>query len=433
MIKPPFISEKEAIQDVISSVKDLVNHGITTISYTPIAIQKNTLLEFLLQENLYRPVWIWSLIEINTQLSSLHQIYPEIHLAGLEYYPEPLQTYFNCEKCTMRLAALLVSNRNITWQDVSLEQHCSCYEKWLYQLESESTQSIESQIQNARDLLLKNRKRSQEISNLVNGNSVSYLTDIAKLIPDYNVKLDKVGVEKVHLPLMIHGYQVNGAIFTCSLELDEFHRGIHMSRLIEQLNEFSQVEHQNIINDLRLFLESQGRVNNSILLQCQLFKKVKQNLSNNNNYVTISLSCYIQRSCFPIEEWQTNITTSVPFINACPCTKISAEELFKESFTHTQRGTIGVSFVNTEISFVNVMKFIENYIGIFDLLKREDELYVVGKAHRNAQFCEDVCREIANQIITNNCLEKGSAIIRITTEESIHPHQAFSEKRIDFS
>jgi len=433
LIKPPFISESEAIQDVVSSVKDLVNHGITAISYTPIAIQKNTLLEFLLQENLYRPVWIWSLIEINTQLASLHQVYPEICLAGLEYYPEPLQTYFNCEKCSSRLATMLASNRNMTWQDVSLEKTCTCYEKWLHQLKSEPTQSIESQILLARDLLTKNRKRSQEISHLVSGNSRSYLTDVAKLVPEYNIKLDKVGVQDVRLPLMIHGFQVDGATFTFSLELDEFHRGIHMSRLIEQLNAFSQVEHQDIINDLKILLKTQGQVNNCISLQCQLFKKVQWNLSNKTNYVSILLECFIQRLCFPCTTWQTNITVTVPFINACPCTKMSSKELFRESFTHTQRGEIRVSFVNTEISFANVIEFIGNYIGIFDLLKREDELYVVGNAQRNAQFCEDVCRAIANSVSTKFSLTEGSAIVRVTTEESIHPHQAFSEKKIDFS
>lgn len=433
LIKPPFISENESIQDVVSSVNDLVNHGITAISYTPIAIQKNTLLEFLLQENLYRPVWIWSLIEINTQLASLRQTYPEIHLAGLEYYPEPLQTYFNCEKCSSRLAAMLASNRNITWQDISLEQHCSCYEKWSHQLKSESIQSIDSQILLARESLTKNRKRAQEISHLVSGNFRSYLTDVAKLVPEHNVKLDKVGVEGVRLPLMIHGYQVDGATFTCSLELDEFHRGIHMSRLIEQLNDFSKVEHQDIINDLKILLDTQGQVNNSISLQCQLFKKVQRNLSNKTNFVSISFDCYIQRLCFPRTTWQSNITVTVPFINACPCTKVSAEELFKESFTHTQRGKIRVSFVNTEISFAKVIEFIENYIGIFDLLKREDELYVVGNAHKNSQFCEDICREIANNISAKHELTEGCAIVHVTTEESIHPHQAFSEKRIDFS
>ena len=433
LIKPPFISENEAIVDVVSSVRELVNHGITAISYTPIAIQSNTLLEFLLQENLYRPVWIWSLIEINTQLASLRQTYPEIRLAGLKYYPEPLQTYFNCENCSLSLATMLAHNRNITWQDISLEHLCSCYEKWLRQLKSEPKQSIESQILCARKLLEKNRKRALEISHLVSGNFKSYLTDVAKLVPNHKIKLDKVGVEGVHLPLMINGYKVDGTTFTYSLELDEFHRGIHMSRLIEQLNDFSQVEHQDIIHDLKELLEAQGQVNNSISLQCQLYKKVQRNLSNKVNYVSIMLDCFIKRLCFPYTIWQSTITVSVPFINACPCTKLSAEELFNESFTHTQRGKIRVSFVNTKITFANVLDFIEGYIGIFDLLKREDELYVVGSAHRNAQFCEDVCRAIANSISTKHCLTEGSAIVYVTTEESIHPHQAFSEKKIVFS
>lgn len=433
LVKPPFISESEAILDVVNSVNNLIDHGITSISYTPIAIQKNTLLEFLLQENLYRPVWIWSLIEINTRLAELRKKYPEINLGGLEYYPEPLQLYFNCEICSTRLSIVLSNNRNITWDDIPKEELCSCYEKWLYQLKEGSLSSIEDQIEYARNILEKNRKRTKEISYLVNSHYNNSLTDVAKLIPEYRMKLDKVGVEEVHLPLLISGYQVEESIFNCALELDEFHRGIHMSRLIEKLNEFSLIEHQDIINDLKLMLAAQGAVNNSVDFQCKLFKKVQKNLSKKNNYISIFFKCNIQQISFPRAIWQCSITVTVPFINACPCTKLSAKELLGESFTHTQRGKISVSFVNTELSFSEIIEFIENYVGIFDLLKREDEIYLVGNTYKSAQFCEDVCRVITNDIIKKFRLNKGHAIICVTTEESIHPHQAFAKKTIDFT
>ncbi len=431
LVKPPFISEKEAIQDVVNSIKDLVNHGITAITYTPIAVQKNTLLEFLLQENLYRPVWIWSLIEINTQLVSLHKKYPEIRLAGLEYYPNPIQTYYNCEICSSTLSALLEDNHNITWDDIHEENRCSCYKEWLQQLKVESYSSIESQIDYAREVFEKNKRRAQLISSLVSDNFRNYLTDVAKLPPEHSIKLDHVGVENVRLPLVIEGYQVDGATFCYSLELDEFHRGIHMSRLIEQLNDFSRVNHQDIIKELKMFLKGQSAVNNSISLKCNLFKKVCANLSNKTNYISLLLDCNIQRFCSS-NTWHTSISVTVPFINACPCTKVSAEELFEESFTHTQRGKINISFVNTDVDFNTIIEFIESYIGIFDLLKREDELFVVRNAHKNAQFCEDVCRMVANNIREKFKLTKGFIIVRVSTEESIHPHQAFSEKKIDF-
>lgn len=433
LIKPPFVSEKEAIEDVVSSVNDLVSHGITAISYTPIAIQKNTLLEFLLQENLYRPVWIWSLIEINTRLATLRKKYPEIHLGGLEYYPEPLQVYFNCERCSAKLAALLVSNRNLTWEDISVDRMCTCYKEWLRILRQEPVHSIEDQILIARKILANNIGRAQTISRLVSKKSRSYITDVAKLVPEKKIKLDKVGVEGVHLPLLVYGYQVDGATFSCSLELDEFHRAIHMSRLIEQLYAFAQIEHHDIINELKMWLENQGQTNNSVSLQCTLFTKDQRNLSGKTNINTVKLSCSIERMVLPDIVWQTKMTVSVPFINACPCTKKTAEELFGDSFTHMQRGKITVSFINTKVTFADAIEFIKNYIGIADLLKREDELYIVGNAHRNAQFCEDVCRKVVSDIKTRLNLVDGIVIVRVTTEESIHPHQAFSEKKIVLS
>ncbi len=63
LLKPPFISEKASIEDMIKSVKDV--SGISDdVSVNPMNIQKNTMVEKLWKNGLYRPPRLWSIARI---------------------------------------------------------------------------------------------------------------------------------------------------------------------------------------------------------------------------------------------------------------------------------------------------------------------------------------------------------------------------------
>ncbi|MEW6069994.1 MAG: archaeosine biosynthesis radical SAM protein RaSEA [Candidatus Thermoplasmatota archaeon] len=63
LIKPPFITEKEAIVDAVNSAEFASNYS-QTISFNPVNIQKNTLVEYLWKRKEYSPPWLWSVVEI---------------------------------------------------------------------------------------------------------------------------------------------------------------------------------------------------------------------------------------------------------------------------------------------------------------------------------------------------------------------------------
>jgi radical SAM enzyme (TIGR01210 family) len=63
LFKPPFITEKDAIADMIHSISDI--DGFTDdISVNPMNVQKNTFVEYLWKRHLYRPPRLWSLARI---------------------------------------------------------------------------------------------------------------------------------------------------------------------------------------------------------------------------------------------------------------------------------------------------------------------------------------------------------------------------------
>lgn len=63
LLKPPFISEKASIEDMIKSVKD-VSDISDDVSVNPMNIQKNTMVEKLWKNGLYRPPRLWSIARI---------------------------------------------------------------------------------------------------------------------------------------------------------------------------------------------------------------------------------------------------------------------------------------------------------------------------------------------------------------------------------
>ncbi|MBN1763586.1 MAG: archaeosine biosynthesis radical SAM protein RaSEA [Methanomicrobia archaeon] len=62
LLKPPFVSEKTALDDVIKSA-ELVSEYSSTISLNLCNIQKYTPLEKLWRRGYYRPPWLWSAVE----------------------------------------------------------------------------------------------------------------------------------------------------------------------------------------------------------------------------------------------------------------------------------------------------------------------------------------------------------------------------------
>jgi radical SAM enzyme (TIGR01210 family) len=63
MLKPPFLSEMDAIRDASQTIRDVKRYA-DTISVNPTNIQKDTIVELLWKRGAYRPPWLWSVVEV---------------------------------------------------------------------------------------------------------------------------------------------------------------------------------------------------------------------------------------------------------------------------------------------------------------------------------------------------------------------------------
>ena len=62
LLKPPYLTEREAIEDVVRSVGE-ASTRFDTLSINPVHIQNGTVVEWLYHRGRYRPPWLWSLVE----------------------------------------------------------------------------------------------------------------------------------------------------------------------------------------------------------------------------------------------------------------------------------------------------------------------------------------------------------------------------------
>lgn len=100
MLKPPFISEKQALEDIVTSVKEASVYS-SVISINLCNVQKGTLIEYLWERGEYRPPWLWSIVEI---LKRTKKEFPHLTItsdpvgAGAKRGPR------NCKECSGQVA-----------------------------------------------------------------------------------------------------------------------------------------------------------------------------------------------------------------------------------------------------------------------------------------------------------------------------------------
>lgn len=127
LLKPPFVSEKKAIEDVIRSA-ELVSDYSSTISLNLCNIQKYTPLENLWRRGYYRPPWLWSAVEAIKAITKM----------GIVVISDPVgaghkRGPHNCGTCDREVTEA-IRTFNIT-QDVRILERldaldCACKDVW---------------------------------------------------------------------------------------------------------------------------------------------------------------------------------------------------------------------------------------------------------------------------------------------------------------
>lgn len=133
LIKPPFLTEKEAIETAVNSTSKISKYS-QTISFNPVNIQSNTLVEFLWKRNEYATPWLWSVVEVLQRSKSIS----DSRLISDPTAGGGKRGAHNCGRCDRQV---LKSIREFSLtQDISVFKglYCECKERWLDLLDLES-------------------------------------------------------------------------------------------------------------------------------------------------------------------------------------------------------------------------------------------------------------------------------------------------------
>jgi radical SAM enzyme (TIGR01210 family) len=121
LLKPPLLSEAEAVRDAVSSAREAKIYA-DTLSLNLCNVQRYTPLERLWERGGYRPPWLWSAVEVLRKVEGPMICDPVG--AGSKRGPH------NCGRCDASVAEAI--RRHNLSQDPGIFQaiHCDCREAW---------------------------------------------------------------------------------------------------------------------------------------------------------------------------------------------------------------------------------------------------------------------------------------------------------------
>ena len=239
---------------------------------------------------------------------------------------------------------------------------------------------------------------------------------------DREVPLDQVGVSDLRYPISVldreRGKQETVANLSLSVALPHHHKGTHMSRFVEVLN------------------QHRGELTMHTLPG--LLHDLKERLDAESARVEVTFPYFLERidyECTFIGEANGAVRdfllgVKVPVTSVCPCSKA-----ISDYGAHNQRGTIeivvrGEGADRGEPALIWIEELIEAAeqsasAPVYALLKRADERHVTMQAYDNPVFVEDMVRGVAVRLREDPRVAWFS--VHAINHESIHNHSAFAK------
>ncbi len=260
-------------------------------------------------------------------------------------------------------------------------------------------------------------------------NNSKELLDIQSNKSEIPIPIDRVGVKKVQIPLIVRdkiaGVQHTIAEVDMAVDLPAEFKGTHMSRFIESLEKWRIINPEGLdYSSLKALLED-----------------IREKLQAYSSYVRFSFpyACIrtapISKAKAPVfyncafvgeksADGQTHfiLEVKVPVTTVCPCSKA-----ISKGGAHGQRTVINLKVEMNKFNWIEDFIELANESGsaqIYTLVKRQDEKELTENAYDNPHFVEDVVRSLAHKL--NQLTDIISYSIEAESEESIHPHNAFA-------
>jgi len=235
--------------------------------------------------------------------------------------------------------------------------------------------------------------------------------------------INQVGIKDIRHPVKVRdrsgGDQHTVATFNMYVKLPKEFKGTHMSRFVEILH----VEREISVNSFRHMLtEMAKRLDASaghIEMKFPYFVMKKAPVSGVESLLDYECSLIGEIRDGNIELW---VKVVVPVTSLCPCSK-----KISEYGAHNQRSHITIKAkLRSHMWIEELIQIAESEASceVYGILKRPDEKYVTERAYDNPKFVEDIVRDVAARLNTEERI--GAYVAESENFESIHNHSAYA-------
>jgi GTP cyclohydrolase I len=243
-----------------------------------------------------------------------------------------------------------------------------------------------------------------------------------------HVAIDRVGVKDVTYPIRLRtpdgGEQTTVATVNMYVSLPHHQKGTHMSRFLEVLNEFAGEEGMALTPDC--FQKIAKAICEKLHAQEAHFQAEFTYFIKKLAPVTKSpglMDYRVRFECVANGVQDFIMSVAAPATSLCPCSKE-----ISEYGAHNQRSRIEAQVrMKERIWIEEIVQHLEKAASteVYAVLKRPDEKFVTEAAYDNPKFVEDIVRDLALRLDTDDRITWYS--INSENFESIHNHNAYAQ------
>lgn len=138
LLKPPFLTEYEAIEEAVKTINKAFDIGFDAVSLEPVSIHEWSLVEALYFNHLYETPWLWSIIEVIKRINRVC----DLRIGGIEYYPRPdiiaHNKHLDSHNCTSKVWELIRHYNSTRNKQYLNNIGCTCKSSWEKELHNNS-------------------------------------------------------------------------------------------------------------------------------------------------------------------------------------------------------------------------------------------------------------------------------------------------------
>ncbi len=255
------------------------------------------------------------------------------------------------------------------------------------------------------------------------------IPDIQSTEDTRRIDIDRVGIKAIRHPVVVRDRsgrdQHTVATFNMYVGLPHRFKGTHMSRFVEILNqheyEITVDSFKRMITEMTDLLHAKvGRIE----MAFPFFVTKTAPVSKVQSLIDYEVT-FIGQIVDSIPHVEVKVV--VPVTTLCPCSKDVSDY-----GAHNQRSHVTLQARLRDFIWVEeLIEIVERVASceLYGLLKRPDEKYVTERAYDNPKFVEDMVRDVAVQLNSDDRI--SAYTVESENFESIHNHSAYAMVQFD--